>query len=69
MCATVIYYEQHAKSFAAYTLNVDMSALLDRFLSRFQACTQIRGAETLHMHSDLAPAVVRYSAIPNFSSE
>lgn len=33
MCATLDYYEQHAARFAADTLDVDMSALHDRFLA------------------------------------
>ncbi|MDZ7827751.1 MAG: class I SAM-dependent methyltransferase [Gammaproteobacteria bacterium] len=33
MCATLDYYEQYAARFAADTLDVDMSALHDRFLA------------------------------------
>ena len=44
MCATLDYYEQHAARFVADTLDVDMSALHDRFLSELSCPAQILDA-------------------------
>jgi SAM-dependent methyltransferase len=44
MCATLDYYEQHAARFAADTLDVDMSALHERFLAGLPPLARILDA-------------------------